>query len=86
MKFVTSIMIALVILGASAEVAFADLSSSELRRLRLSRHTDLNRNGEVSAEEILRVRPDAYDRNGDGRLNAAERGVALQRLRRRGFR
>ena len=86
MKFLTNIMIALVILGASTEAAFADLSSSELRRLRLLPQTDQNRNGRVSAEEILRARPDAYDRNGDGRLNAAERGVALQRLRRRGFR
>lgn len=81
MKILTTIVIAGVLSGATASATFADISNSELRRLRLSPLTDQNRDGRVTAEEVLRARPSAFDSNGDGRLDARERGVALQRLR-----
>ncbi len=83
MKIITNIVaVSLVILGtsaASADQGFG-LSSFELGKLRLTYDTDRNQDGDITADEILLARPDAFDRNGDGRLDARERGIALKQL------
>jgi len=89
-NFTKTFAIALIALGATAGGASADngrfgLSIFERGKLRMSYFADRNHDGRVTAEEVLLTRPDAFDRDGDGILNAAERGVALQRLRRHRF-
>lgn len=56
------------------------LSRAELGQLRLQPETDRNGDGDVSAEEVLRTVPEAFDLNADGRIDARERGIALMRL------
>lgn len=85
MKFLTTLMIAGLVTGATTTVAKADLDRAELRTLRLSPLADRNRDGNVTAEEILLIRPDAFDQDGDGRLNAVEHRVALRWLDIRGL-
>lgn len=81
----TTAAAALVIFGATAGSVAADgrigLTNFELGKLRLSYHTDRNQDGRITAEEVLLTVPEAFDRDGDGRLNAQERGIALQQLR-----
>jgi len=81
-----SVLSGLTMTGVAQAGTEFGLSRHELGKLRLSYHTDRNQDGRVSAEEILRTVPSAFDLNADGRIDARERGVALQRLRSRRFR
>lgn len=82
MKFLKIVPATLMLLGATPTFVYADITRAELRQLRSSRLADQNRDGRVTAEEVLRARPQAFDTNGDGRLDAVERGIALRQLRR----
>lgn len=72
---IASAAVAVVGTSAVANVAFEDFS---VNRAILNPMTDMNDNGEVTVDEIISANEAVFDLDGDGVINAAERGEAEQ--------
>lgn len=66
---------ALTLVGTAA-MADAKFEDFDVNAAVLDPMTDMNRDGEVTIDEIIAMNEAAFDIDGDGVINAAERGEA----------
>ncbi len=76
MKTLIASFAAVVALSAPAFAALEDVQDFNVNAAKLNYSLDTNGDQEVSDREIIDGNVAAFDLDGDGRLNAKERGIA----------
>lgn len=76
-SLIASAAVAVIGSAAAANVAFEDF---DVNAAVLDPTMDMNEDGEVTIDEIIEMNEMVFDINGDGSIDAAERGEAEQWL------